>query len=198
VLNAASASLVLFLGGYGLTALLRDSQRLVLVLFLISAALWALTDFITILLDITTSSTPCQVGIVFSTTFDQFARFSIEQFLLWALNTSNGAKLPVLQLVAQGLVLARFLAGAVFIGFARPQTDTFCVATTSELPVGILVTAIDGAIALLLIIRACSAGWIARANRESKRTGPDQARALVSVLSGLVFWTGVSSAVLRV
>ncbi|KAK4157030.1 hypothetical protein C8A00DRAFT_40513 [Chaetomidium leptoderma] len=190
VLNAASAALVLYLRGYGLAAVFRDSQRLVLVLFLLSAALWAQIDFIAILLDITTSPTPCQISLIFSSIFDQFARFSIEQFLLWALNTDNGGKLSVTQLIPQVLVLARFLAGAVFIGFTRPQTDTFCVATTSAMPVGITVTALDGAIVLLLIIRAYSARGVAKDNREGKGVDSDRARALLSVLLGLAFWTG--------
>ena len=193
MLNAASAALVLYLRGYGLAAVFRDSQRLVLVLFLLSAALWAQIDFITILLDTTTSSTPCQIGTIVSTIFDQFARFSIQQFLLWALNTGNGEKLPVMQLIPQVLVLARFLAGAVFIGFTRPQTDTFCVATTSALPVGILVTALDGVIILLLVIRAYSVGGVAKENHGGRGVEAERARALMCVLLGLVFWTGVRS-----
>ncbi|KAK3292601.1 uncharacterized protein B0H64DRAFT_232308 [Chaetomium fimeti] len=192
VLNAASAALVLYVKGYGLSAVFRDSQRLVLVLFLLSAALWAQIDFITVLLDISTSSMPCQIGIIFSTTFDQFARFSVEQFLLWALNNNNGAKLSLTQLIPQVLVLVRFLAGAVFIGFTRPQTDDFCLATTSALPVGILVAGLDGAIVLLLIIRAYSAGGAAKENRDGKGVDADRARALMAVLLGLVFWTGTS------
>ncbi|EAQ84986.1 hypothetical protein CHGG_09000 [Chaetomium globosum CBS 148.51] len=192
VLNAASAALVLYVKGYGLSAVFRDSQRLVLVLFLLSAALWAQIDFITVLLDISTSSMPCQIGIIFSTTFDQFARFSVEQFLLWALNNNNGTKLSLAQLIPQILVLVRFLAGAIFIGFTRPQTDDFCVATTSALPVGILVAALDGVIVLLLIIRAYSAGGAAKENRGGKGVNADRARALMTVLLGLVFWTGTS------
>ncbi len=192
MLNAASAALVLYLRGYGLAAVFRDSQRLVLVLFLLSAALWAQIDFIAILLD-TTSSTPCQIGTIVSTIFDQFARFSIQQFLLWTLNTGNGAKLPVMQLIPQVLVLVRFLAGAVFIGFTRPQTDTFCVATTSALPVGILVTALDGVIILLLVTRAYSVGGVAKENHDGRGVEAERARALMSVLLGLVFWTGVCS-----
>ncbi|KAK4242735.1 hypothetical protein C8A03DRAFT_28965 [Achaetomium macrosporum] len=192
VLNAASAALVLYLRGYGVAAVFRDSQRLVLVLFLLSAALWAQIDFITILLDITTSSIPCQVGVIFSSVFDQLARFSIEQFLLWALNNRNGARVSAIQLIAQILVLGRFVAGAIFTGFTRPQTDTFCVATASARPVGILVPALDAAIILLLVIRAYSAGGVAKENGEGKGTDADRARALMVVLLSLAFWAGTS------
>ncbi|KAK3303338.1 uncharacterized protein B0T15DRAFT_402216 [Chaetomium strumarium] len=192
VLNAASAALVLYLRGYGVAAACRDSQRLVLVLFLLSAALWAQIDFITILLDVTTSSMPCQIGVIFSSVFDQLARFSIEQFLLWVLNNSNGAKVSVLQLIAQILVLGRFVAGAVFVGFTRPQTDTFCVARTSALPVGILVSALDAAIILLLVVRAYSAGGAVTDTHRGKATNGDRARALMFVLLSLALWTGTS------
>ncbi|KAL2150872.1 hypothetical protein VTH82DRAFT_7435 [Thermothelomyces myriococcoides] len=192
VLSAASAALVLVVKGTGFSAVFRDSQRLVLVLFLLSAALWAQTDFISILLDITTSNVPCQVGVIFATVFDQLARFSVEQFLLWGLNIDSGAKLSLTQLIPQALVLGRFLAGAVFTGFIRPQTDDFCVATTSVLPVGILVTGLDGAIISLLVIRAYSPGGAAKENQGSKGAKADRARALMSVLLGLVFWTGAS------
>ena len=192
VLNAASAAAVLYVKGHGPT-ILRDSQRLALVLFLFSAALWALIDFITILLDIKSSSTPCQIGVTFSTIFDQLARFSIEQFLLWAINVNNGTKLSMTQLIPQLVILIRFLAGAVFIGFTRPQTDTFCVATTSELPLGILVPALDAVIIVLLVIRAYSVGGVAKQNRDGKAADGDRARALMSVLFGLSFWTGVCS-----
>ncbi|KAL2266139.1 hypothetical protein VTJ83DRAFT_5491 [Remersonia thermophila] len=182
VLNAASAALVLYFKGYGLATLFRDSQRLVLVFFLVSAALWAQIDFVSLLFDVTASSMPCQITIIFSTVFDQLARFSIEQFLLWAFHNPNGAKLSVAHMAAQALVLARFAAGAVFAGFTRPQTDDFCVATTSALPVGIAVAGLDGAVVLLLLVQARSAG----------APRGDRARALMAVLLGLAFWTGTS------
>lgn len=191
-MNAASATLVLYLRGYALSTTFRDSQRLVLVLFLLSSALWAQTDFITILLDITESSTPCQVGVIFSTVFDQLARFSIEQFLLWAMAARDGTKLSMTQLISQAVVLIRFLAGAVFIGFTRPQTDNFCVAATSALPVGIMVPALDAAIIALLVIRAYSAGGIAKRNNGGNGIEADRARAVMSVLLGFAFWTAVS------
>jgi hypothetical protein len=185
VLNAASATFVLYVRGYG-RAVFRDSQRLVLSIFLLSSALWAQIAFITVLLNITRSPTPCQVGIIFSSTFDQLARFSIEQFLVWILNSYNGGKLSAVRMIPQVLVLARFVAGAVFIGFTRPQTDTFCVASTSALPVGALVAALDGVIVVILLVMLRLAG-----KRNGKVAGPGQTKALNSVILGLVFWTGV-------
>lgn len=178
---AASAALVLYINGHG-AAVFRDSQRLVLVLFLISSALWAAIDFVTTLIDTTGSSMPCQIGVIFASIFDQLARFSIEQFLLWALNSNKGGKLSVVQLLPQILVLARFLAGAVFVGFARPQTDDYCLATTSALPVGVAVLALDAIIIVLLIQKAYSSGGAAKTN----------SRSLTSVLLGLICWTAAS------
>ncbi|VBB79979.1 Putative protein of unknown function [Podospora comata] len=181
VVYAASAALVLYINGHG-AAVFRDSQRLVLVLFLISSALWAAIDFATTLIDTTGSSMPCQIGVIFASIFDQLARFSIEQFLLWALNSNKGGKLSVVQLLPQILVLARFLAGAVFVGFTRPQTDDYCLATTSALPVGVAVLALDAIIIVLLIQKAYSSGGAAKTN----------SRSLTSVLLGLICWTAAS------
>ena len=191
VLNAASAAFVLYIKGHD-GSVFRDSQRLVLVLFLCSAALWALVDFVSILLNNTTSTTPCQIGVIFSTVFDQLARFSLEQFLLWAMNSnSNGAKLPVTQLLPQAAVALRFIAGAVFTGFTRPQVDTFCVATTAITPLGIAVAGLDGAIIVLLVVRAYSPGGLARENRTGKEAEAERARGVMSILLGLTVWTGV-------
>ncbi|KAK4194667.1 hypothetical protein QBC40DRAFT_238069 [Triangularia verruculosa] len=181
VVYAASAALVLYINGHG-AAVFRDSQRLVLVSFLISSALWAAIDFATTLIDTTGSSMPCQIGVIFASIFDQLARFSIEQFLLWALNTNKGGKPSVLQLLPQILVLARFLAGAVFVGFTRPQTDDFCLATTSALPAGVAVLVLDAIIIVLLIQKAYSTGGAAKTN----------SRSLTSVLLGLICWTAAS------
>ncbi|KAK0742489.1 hypothetical protein B0T21DRAFT_434835 [Apiosordaria backusii] len=181
VVYAASAALVLYINGHG-AAVFRDSQRLVLVSFLISSALWATIDFVTTLVDTTGSSMPCQIGVIFASIFDQLARFSIEQFLLWALNTNKGGKLSVMQLLPQILVLVRFLAGAVFVGFTRPQTDDFCLATTSALPVGVAVLTLDAVIIVLLIQKAYSTGGAAKRNSKS----------LTTVLLGLICWTAAS------
>ena len=93
---------------------------------------------------------PCQVATIFATVFDQLARFSIEQYLLWAMNT--GAKVSAGQLIPQLFILGRLVAGGVFAGFTRAQTDTFCVATSSILPIAIVVIAMDVVILLLLAL----------------------------------------------
>ncbi|KAK1755684.1 hypothetical protein QBC47DRAFT_193301 [Echria macrotheca] len=187
VVNAASAALFLYTKGHG-SSLFRDSQRLVLVLFLLSAALWAQIDFITVILDITKSSMPCQVGIIFATVFDQLGRFWIEQYLVWAMN--DGSKPTVMHMVPQFLVLGRFVAGAVFAGFTRPQTDTFCVATSSAFPVAVVVIVLDVVILLALTARAFSSlpdtGVLNKDSELARRL------SLKLILLGVAIWTASS------
>src|SRR4051812_15689625 len=97
VLNAASAALFLYSKGNG-SSIWRDGQRLVLIIFLLSSALWAQVDFITTIID-PKATTSCQVGILFSTFFDQLARCAMGQYLLWAINT--GGKSGARQMIPQ-------------------------------------------------------------------------------------------------
>ncbi|KAK3381547.1 hypothetical protein B0H63DRAFT_416347 [Podospora didyma] len=187
VVNAASAALFLCIKGHG-TSIFRDSPRLVLILFLLSSALWAQVDFITVLLDISKSSMPCQVGVIFSTIFDQLGRFSIEQYLIWAMN--DGTKISPMQMIPQLLILGRFIAGAVFVGFTRPQTDTFCLATSSALPISILVIALDAVILLLLVVRAFSTGLVA--NIQKGGSGSARSKSFMLVMLGHAIWTATS------
>ncbi|KAK3332052.1 hypothetical protein B0T19DRAFT_397853 [Cercophora scortea] len=190
VVNAASAALFLYTKGHG-SSIFRDGPRLVLVLFLISAALWAQIDFIAVLLDVTTSPMPCQIGVIFATIFDQLGRFSIEQYILWDMNSVSGsAKVSAGQMIPQLLILGRFVAGAVFSGFTRPQTDTFCAAKSSALPVSIMVIALDAVILILLTAKAFSTGLIA--NMKHKGSNAARSKSLVLVMLGLATWTATS------
>ncbi|KAK3316369.1 hypothetical protein B0H66DRAFT_292956 [Apodospora peruviana] len=184
--NAASAALFLYCRGHG-SAIFRDGQRLVLIIFLLSAALWAQIAFISVLLDVSTTSMPCQVATIFATIFDQLARFSIEQYMLWAMNT--GSQVSAIQLIPQLLVLGRLIAGGVFVGFTRAQTDTFCVATSSVVPIAIVVIALDVVILLLLGVRAMTSGLVA-----NMKKGPDSGRSkgLMFVMLGFAIWTATS------
>ncbi|KAK3402317.1 hypothetical protein B0T20DRAFT_136659 [Sordaria brevicollis] len=184
VLYASTAALALYAKGHG-TAILRDGQRLVLVGFLTTAALWALTDFISILLEVDSSTTPCQIGIIFATVFDQLARLSIEQYLHWAQNT--GEKVSAIQIIPQLLILGRLVAGGVFVGFTRPQTDSFCVAASSELPISIVVVCLDAAIILCLISRALAQNTTFHTDSQTEKR-----KALFWVMFGLAVWTATS------
>jgi hypothetical protein len=184
VVNAASAALFLNTKGHGST-IFRDGLRLVLVIFLLTSALWAQVDFITTIID-PASKTACQIGIIFSTLFDQLARFAIEQFLLWA--TTTGGRLSVLEVIPQILLLGRFIVGATLVGFSKPQTGTFCVASTTSMPLAIAVISLDVVLILALIARSFNVG---RA-QGSKSTDSERRRPILLIIIGLAVWTGVS------
>jgi hypothetical protein len=188
VVNAASAAAFLFVKGHG-SHIFRDGLRLVLITFLAGSALWAQVDFIATILD-TTATSGCQVAIAFASAFDQVARFSLEQYLLWAVN--SGAKMSTETLIPQVLVLARFVVGGVFVGLQRPQFDPVCIARTSILPVGIAVIAIDAVIIAMLLARAFQVGLVG--DMQGRRPGAIRSKALLATIGGLAIWTGVSSA----
>jgi len=127
----------------------------------------------------------CQIGVIFATVFDQLARFSIEQFLLWALNT--GEQPSIWQMIPQFVVLGRFIAGAIFTGFTRPQTDTFCVATSPEFPIAVVVIVLDVVIMLLLASKAYAS------TKEMTISDSELARrvSVKLILVGLAVWTAV-------
>lgn len=188
VVNAASAALFLFSRGRG-SSIFRDGPRLVLITFLLMSALWAFIDFITTVIDTTNGTTGCQVGVIFATLFDQMGRFAMEQYLLWVMVTPG--KLSAGNKVTQALIAARFVVGGVFVGFTRPQVDTFCVARSSVLPVAIVVIVLDGLIIASLAVGAFTSGLVADA-REGKASSP-RSKCILFVMAGFVIWTAVCS-----
>jgi len=186
VVNAASAALFLYINGHG-SSIFRDGQRLVLITFLLSAALWAQVDFITTVID-ARATTSCQIGIIFNTLFDQLARFSVEQYLLWAIN--SGTKPGARQLIPQAVVGARFVLGMVFVGLSRPLADPICLARSSVLPVAIILIAVDAVIILGLVWLAFSAGLV-RHIRGHEEEAP-RSKSILLVIAGFAVWTAVS------
>ncbi|KAM7223960.1 hypothetical protein V8F06_000433 [Rhypophila decipiens] len=185
--NAATAALFLCYRSHG-SSIFRDGPRLVLIIFLLSSALWAQVDFISVLLDVSNSVVPCQISTIFATIFDQLARFSMEQYLLWAMN-SGVAKLEASSLIPQLLILGRLVVGGVFAGFTRAQTDTFCVAVSSVLPVAVVVIVMDVVILGLLVVRAFQTGVVG-----GMKKGVDASRnkGIVFVMLGFAIWTASS------
>lgn len=189
MVNAASAALFLYVKG-SVSSVFRDGLRLALVTFLASAALWAQVDFVATVIDPSATS-GCQVAVAFAAGFDQIARVSLEQYLLWAVNT--GPKVSARTFIPQTVLLARFILGAVFVGLSRPQFNPVCVAETSVLPVGITVVVMDATFLLFLVVRVFQVGMV-----DSVRDGkPDAIRgkAVLFVIAGLALWTGVSPVV---
>lgn len=186
MVNAASAALFLHVSGNG-SAIFKDGLRLVLITFLLSAALWAQVAFIATVIDTTTNSMPCQVGVIFSTLFDQLGRFAVEQYLLWAMNT--GGKMSIAELLPQLLVVARFVVGMVFVGFSRTQVEPVCVATSSVLPVAIVVIALDGVLIAIFAARAFMTGLVS--DVQANNSSASRSKSVLLVMVGFAIWTGV-------
>ncbi|KAI5861373.1 hypothetical protein GGS23DRAFT_576522 [Durotheca rogersii] len=173
--NAASAAMVLYIIGHG-SAIFRDGLRLVLILFLASSAAWALVEFLATIIEPTAAST-CQVAAVFSSLFDQLARFSVEQYLVWAVRTENKS---IAGLVPQVLVLGRFGVGMAFAGVTGSDFNPTCVPISNVPPVSITVIVIDALIIGLVAIQLFVTGV---ANKK---------KSVTLVILGLAIWTGMS------
>ncbi|KAK1244858.1 hypothetical protein MKX08_004487 [Trichoderma sp. CBMAI-0020] len=184
VVLAASAAIFFFVKA-NRSPLLRDELRLALVFFLATSTLWGILEFAATLVPHNVTSA-CQVAISFATVFDQLARFSVEQFLLWAVN--GGMKVSKLSLVLQGGLFLRFILGAVFVGVQRPQFDPVCVATNLILPIGIVVMVVDIAMVMILGTKAFLA-------KKSDAIRPELSRTntLILVTVGLGVWTALST-----
>ena len=130
----------------------------------------------------------CQIGIIFNTLFDQLARFSIEQYLLWAIN--SGAKAGAQQMVMQVVLGGRLVVGMVFVGLSRPLADPICLPRSSVLPVAIVVIALDAALILGLAWLAISAGFL-RHIRGHEQEAP-RSKSILLVIVGFAIWTAVS------
>ncbi|KAF4455561.1 hypothetical protein F53441_2169 [Fusarium austroafricanum] len=188
VAYAGTSGLFLFLNKRA-SKIIRDAPRLALIAFLISSALWAQIDFFALLLNLD-SMTGCQIMVTFASTFDQFARVSIQQSLLWIFSTHSLASLTEIAIM-QGFIVLRLILGGVFVGIQRPQLDTVCLTQTSILPVGITVSVVDTAFVAFLLIRIISRGVYSDTQRGA--ISPRQSRAVALVVMGLVIWTGASA-----
>lgn len=173
------------LRGHGSSAF-RDGKRLVLILFLLSAGVWAQGDFITTLIDPSAAGS-CQVGVIITTIFDQLARYTIEQHVLWLICT--GTPSTVAHYFATALLAGRFVLGAVFVGLAKSEFNTVCVPVTSNLIIGVVVVGVDGLIVATLFARAISTGTF----KKMQDGGQDSARGktVIAILIGFSLWTAV-------
>ncbi|KAG5663135.1 hypothetical protein KAF25_001071 [Fusarium avenaceum] len=188
VAHAGTAALFLIFSKRA-SKIIRDAPRLALVAFLISSALWAQIDFASFLLNIDSKS-GCQVMVTFASIFDQFARVSIQQGLLWIFSTHSLASLTEIAIM-QGFLVLRLLLGGVFVGIQRPQMAGVCLTMTSIVPVGITVSVVDTAFVAFLLMRIISRGNYSDTQKGS--ISPGQSRAAALIVLGLVIWTGTSA-----
>jgi hypothetical protein len=128
--------------------------------------------------------------VTFASTFDQFARVSIQQGLLWIFSTHSLASLTEIAIM-QGFLVLRLILGGVFVGIQRPQMAGVCLTMTSIVPVGITVSVIDTAFVAFLLMRIISRGNYSDTQKGS--ISPGQSRAAALVVLGLVIWTGTSA-----
>lgn len=189
VVNAASVTLFLHVKGHG-SSIFLDGKGLALIIFLFSSALWAQIYFVTIIIG-PTAATSCQIGVIFTTVFDQLARYSIEQHLLWVIN--SGTEPGAGQYIPQGLLAGRFVLGAVFVGYSSHQMDTICAPVSSKLALAIAVVAVDAAFIVILAARGASVGAFNKIKQGSQYSA--RGKAIVAVLIGLMVWMAVSLAV---
>ncbi|TGO62913.1 hypothetical protein BCON_0016g00060 [Botryotinia convoluta] len=184
LLQAATGALLIYARGHG-SNIFKDGRRLVLVLFLLFSVLWAQIGFLELLMP-TTGAGVCQVGLIFTTGFDQLARVAIEQFLLWSIG--HGTKITVIRAILQGLLAVRLIVGGVLVGITRPQFSPTCVAETSIVSVAIVVLVMDLIIVGALLVQAGSLGMFGD-RREDRKV---QSRALLLVIAGFAVWTVTS------
>lgn len=190
LLHAAAGACYRYSKGHDST-LFKDGRRLVLILFLLFAALWAQVEFFNLLTAETAST--CQLTIVVSAVFDQLARSGIEQFLLWS--AGSGAKITAGRLILQGILFLRLVGGMVFVGFMKPQFAPVCVAQTSIIAVPIVVIVLDVIIFGVLLTRALSLRNAQDTTNKQSDLKQEQIRSLIFCVLGLGVWTGVSSVI---
>ncbi|KXJ96740.1 hypothetical protein Micbo1qcDRAFT_229562 [Microdochium bolleyi] len=183
--TVSSASFMLFAWKHAARAL-RDGLRLALISFLALTIAWALTTFITTAVN-SPSRQACQVSVVFSTIFDQLARFSVEQFLFWASSSKGTPK--ALQIGSQAFLLGRLGLAIAYTAFIRPAFNPSCVSQTAVPYLSVTLIIIDAVIVVLLAIRAVSTG--ATASSLSAQTAK-QNKSVFLTIAGLAIWMGMS------
>ncbi|TVY42839.1 hypothetical protein LSUB1_G003748 [Lachnellula subtilissima] len=120
--------------------------------------------------------------------FDQLARVGVEQFFLWAIG--QGIKSTAQQMILQGILGARLIAGGLLVGFTRPDFAPVCVARTSLLPASIIVLTLDVIILGVLLVRASSLGMFSEMGNAKLGTRREQSRAVIFSIAGFTAWTG--------
>ncbi|KAI0483632.1 hypothetical protein F4859DRAFT_406463 [Xylaria cf. heliscus] len=184
--NAASGALVIYVKGHG-SAIYRDGLRLVLILFLFTASLWALVEFLSTLIEPSATST-CQVAVVFSSLLDQFGRVFAEQYLVWAV--PKGDAKTVFSFVPQILVFGRFFVGIAFTVVTRTQFKPTCAPVSSIRAVSVTTIALDAVIIGFLSVQAFSRGLVT--NNPSSRSITPGTKTVRLMVLGVAVWLGTS------
>lgn len=92
-------------------------------------------------------------------------------------------------MVLQALVVTRFVAGAVFVGFSRPQFDPVCVPMSSMMPVAIVVIVLDAVLIVTLAVMAVMAGLLSEVREGGSDAG--RSKSILLVIVAFALWTAV-------
>ncbi|KAI9811969.1 MAG: hypothetical protein M1832_000633 [Thelocarpon impressellum] len=169
------------------TSLLRDRRRLVLVLFLLFASLWAKLTFLDFAMP---SKRACQATTVFSTLADQTARSAAAAVMLGVAGDPTRSARG--RYLVGGLVAARFVVGCIFVAFIRPQFAPICVATASSVALGGVVIGVDAVIMAFVVVRAVRQGAWEGAWKRPSTTRKEQSKAMICFVSGYALWFATS------
>lgn len=186
VFQAGAGAFFLYISGQG-KKIFRDGLRLALITFISSSVLWSQISFSATLIE-PSAAVGCQVAVISASLFDQLARFAIEQYLLWAIN--SGLKKAPDTFVPQALLVIRGIVGGIFVGFQRPQLFPVCQTSNNASAVGIAVAASDAVIILIFVARVFMIGLVQ--DVREKRPGFQRSKAVIFLLAGLALWTGTS------
>ena len=168
------------------TSLFKDGQRLALTITLISAALWAGIDFAATAID-PASPSNCQVATVIASAFDQLSRTALLQYFLWA--TAAVARTSAQRLIPQGLLLVRFILGAVWVGMQRPQFSPVCVTTTQLVPIAGAAIGVDALVLILCLFRLFATGGLREQKEDARSEG--KAKGVTFTMAGYAIWLAV-------
>ncbi|KAI9852715.1 MAG: hypothetical protein M1838_005910 [Thelocarpon superellum] len=169
------------------SSLLQDRPRLVLVLVVFLASLWAKLTFVNFAMP---SRVPCQVTTVLATLVDQLARTIVDGALL----AISGQTVTSHSLRSAGpiLLLARSVAGIVLTAYTRPQLVPICMAYASAVPSSAIVIGLDLLVILAVLRNILSENIWAHARELSSSVRKEQCKAVVFLLAGNAIWFATS------
>lgn len=149
-----------------------------------------MTSFIASTIDRDSSFTGCQAAISTGSLFDQLARVSLEQALLWGL--SSGSQKGSAPILPQLFLMIRFVLGGVFVGVLRPSFNPSCLPMSTVTPLGISVLCVDGLITSYVLFQGQKGRK--RALKSVAEGAPKDSKHLGIMLCAIGFgiWTAVS------
>ncbi|KAH0538698.1 hypothetical protein FGG08_004715 [Glutinoglossum americanum] len=184
--QTAFVTLIVYTKGH-LKSLLRDRRRLVLLIFLTFAVLWAQVSFIGFFLQ---SRIGCYAIVILSTASDQAARATISGLLLWTLATTANSRIE--RFALRGLIGLRVVQGIVFSGFTAPQFAPLCVARSRIPPLAIATIAFDATAICLLVCCIYQRGFLGDPKEAGLQDTQSEGLALASVTFGFFVWSSMS------